>query len=132
MSIYDNTSAFGLMPPEMQAEMKAHYAAGGKIEFYGGSEWRLIDPAWPNNCVYRAVKSATTPDVIAWDRLPAWVQWVARDGNGISWGFGENPKKYNTGWYAVTAPRRIDDFPGIVQIGTCSWEDSFQQKPEGL
>jgi hypothetical protein len=27
--------------------------------------------------------------------------------------------------------RRIDDFPGIVQIGTVDWKDSKQRRPRG-
>jgi len=26
--------------------------------------------------------------------------------------------------------RRIDDFPGIVQIGTCDWTESKQRRPK--
>jgi hypothetical protein len=61
-----------------------------------------------------------TQDVIAWDRLPNWVEWVARDMDGSVW-------CYEAGG---AVHRRIDGFPGIVQVGTCDWKDSKQRRPK--
>jgi hypothetical protein len=71
-----------------------------------------------------------TQDVIAWDRLPDWVEWVARWSDHTVWGFKGEPAMGSVGWYGTKA-LRIDDFPGLVQIGTCDWKDSKQRRPRG-
>ena len=74
---------------------------------------------------------AKTQDVIAWDRLPDWVQWVARDEGGEVWGYDEEPEYRVDGWVFESTIARIDDFPGIVvQIGTCDWTESKQRRPQ--
>jgi hypothetical protein len=83
--------------------------------------------------IYRTVPLPKTQDVIAWDRLPDWAEWVARDKfDGYVCCYQNAP--YREGdWWAVDANdvRRIDDFPGIVQIGTCDWTESKQRRPRG-
>jgi hypothetical protein len=73
--------------------------------------------------------------VIAWDRLPDWVEWVARDEiDGAIHAYDANePWLTAEGgvWLTSWDYRRIDDFPGIVQIGTVDWKDSKQRKPRG-
>jgi hypothetical protein len=61
-----------------------------------------------------------TQDVIAWDRLPDWVEWVERDALERVFALDKDG-----------SARRIDDFPGIVQIGTVDWKDSKQRRPRG-
>jgi len=60
-----------------------------------------------------------TQDVIAWEKLPDWVEWVARDMDGSVWGYEAGGAVH----------RRIDGFPGIVQIGTVDWRESKQRRP---
>jgi hypothetical protein len=78
--------------------------------------------------------SLKTQDVIAWDRLPDWVEWVARDESEEIHAYDNNDpylQGKNDEWLTVGHYRRIDDFPGIVQIGTCDWKDSKQRRPRG-
>jgi hypothetical protein len=75
-----------------------------------------------------------TQDVIAWEKLPDWAEWVARYENGRVFTLPTEPFISGTGWWvAFSLPlyRRIDDFPGIVQIGKCDWRDSKQRRPRG-
>jgi hypothetical protein len=73
-----------------------------------------------------------TQDVIAWDRLPEWAEWVARNNSGGVWAYQKEPCMLSIMWDNVSGDfRRIDDFPGIVQIGTCDWKDSKQRRPRG-
>jgi len=132
-TIYNNTSAFGLMPDHLRDELQAHHAAGGELEWYGPEGWQPSRPFWIHNIIYRAVKSAPTPDVIAWDRLPAWAKWVARDSDGRVFAYNRVPGLGSSIWKLGDGEcRRIDDFPGFVQIGTVDWTDSLQQRPEGV
>lgn len=64
-----------------------------------------------------------TQDVIAWEKLPDWVETVMRDENGKVFASYTNYPLNGSGI-------RIDDFPGIVQIGTCDWKDSKQRRPQ--
>jgi hypothetical protein len=76
-------------------------------------------------------------DVIAWERLPDWVEWVARDEGGVVWGYDEEPEcnggsRRGGGWWMFESfSLRIDDWPGIVQIGTADWSESKQRRPRG-
>jgi hypothetical protein len=72
-----------------------------------------------------------TKDVIAWEKLPDWVEWVARDDDGTVNCFNPDPVLGSVNWYvtSLSKSRRIDDFPGIVQIGTVDWKDSKQRRP---
>jgi hypothetical protein len=77
--------------------------------------------------------SLKTQDVIAWEKLPDWVEWVARDMDGCVRSWKDQPEVRSTKWmppYPSYPPIRIDDFPGIVRIGTCDWKDSKQRRPK--
>ena len=74
--------------------------------------------------------------MIAWDRLPEWVEWVARDKRGEIYCGDVEPVVNDTHdvWVLNMSRnfRRIDDFPGIVvQIGTCDWKESKTRRPRG-
>jgi hypothetical protein len=95
------------------------------------NDWPREMENFLDHCVYRTVPLPKTQDVIAWDRLPNWAEWVARDkfDDFVSCYENEPHQEYN--WWAVDTirARRIDDFPGIVQIGTVDWKDSKQRRP---
>ena len=63
--IYTNTSAFGLMSEEMQAQMKAH---PGPWDVYSYRSWGNCDnPSWYDGDIYRAVRPPEPPKVYeAW------------------------------------------------------------------
>jgi hypothetical protein len=80
--------------------------------------------------IYRTVPLPKTQDVIAWEKLPEWAEWVSRNDVGAVYAHRLEPNKNASCWFSPGMDRRIDDFPGIVvQIGTCDWKDSKQRRP---
>ncbi len=131
----NNRVPYGLLTDEEKAALHEHEKAGGKLE-----AWLVVDGWLPSvsvgprysDWVYRTVPLPKTQDVIAWDRLPDWAEWVARDGDGEVLGHSLEPNiSRDSTWLAHGERRRIDDFPGIVQIGTCDWKKSKQRRPRG-
>ena len=57
--VFTNTSAFGLLPPQMQAEFRAQRDAGAVIiEYDGGGEWAKTNARiFFLNKVYRVVEN---------------------------------------------------------------------------
>lgn len=130
-----NRVPYGLLTDEEKAALHEHKKAGGEFEYYDDVLlwWEKTRPSWIEYYVYRPVPIPKTQDVIAWDRLPDWVEWVARDASDYVIAF-ENEPLPATGWWVMDEnreARRIDDFPGMVQIGTCDWKDSLQRRPRG-
>jgi len=122
----NNRVPYGLLTAEEKAALHEHEKAGGEFLLCTNRyEWiPMYDPDWVNRCVYRTVPLPKTQDVIAWDRLPDWVEWVARNNSGEVWAYDAER------FYTYNGRRiRIDDFPGIVQIGTVDWKDSKQRRP---
>ena len=125
----NNRVSYGLLTDEEKAALHNHYEAGGNILVFVAleREWhqKSAQNVWPN-LVYRTVPLPKTQDVIAWDRLPKEAEWVARNNLGEVWAYDAER------FYSYNGRRiRIDDFPGIVQIGTCDWKDSKQRRPRG-
>jgi hypothetical protein len=123
----NNRVPYGLLTDEEKAALEAHEKAGGKVEYWTGAMWYEAQSHPTFGCVYRTVPLPKTQDIIAWERLPAWVEWVARGAHGAVFGYGKEPNLCGAGSSIV----RIDDFPGIVvQIGTVDWQDSKQRRPK--
>jgi hypothetical protein len=134
----NNRAPYDLLTYEEKAALHDHKKAGGEFLFKAPSRglWQSVwGPWWCVEYVYRTVPlPEKTQDVIAWDRLPDWVEWVARDMDGCVWSWKDQPEVRSTKWmsqYPSYPSTRIDDFPGIVQIGTCDWKDSKQRRPRG-
>jgi hypothetical protein len=123
-----NRVPYGLLTDEEKAALHEHEKAGGEFERYAPADlggWCYSIPEWCDESIYRTVPLPKTQDVIAWDRLPNWVEWVARNNSGEVWAYDAER------FYSYNGRRiRIDDFPGIVQIGTCDWRDSKQRRPQ--
>jgi hypothetical protein len=121
----NNRVPYGLLTGEEKAALHEHEKAGGG--FCVTRPLPVSEAAgtsWVPDAVYRTVPLPKTQDVIAWDRLPDWVEWVARNNSGEVWAYDAER------FYTYNGRRiRIDDFPGIVQIGTCDWTDSKQRRP---
>jgi hypothetical protein len=138
----NNRVPYRLLTDEEKAALHAHMEAGGKIEGFLEAEWSpILRPSWHSRGIYRTVplpaqrseqSSLKTQDVIAWDRLPDRIEWVARDANGEVNGYAKEPHtdEYDDQWLVDFDYTRIDDFPGIVQIGTADWKDSKQRRPQ--
>jgi hypothetical protein len=122
----NNRVPYGLLTDEETAALVKHK---GGVEQYTSCGWRdhVMHKVSYHPCVtYRTVPLPKTQDVIAWDRLPAWVQWVMRKESGHVWGYDEDR------WSNFSGRNiRIDDWPGIVQIGTADWRESKQRRPRG-
>ena len=128
----NNRVPYGLLTDAEKAALHEHEKAGGKVEYWAGAMWHHAIPIWNGDVTYRTVPMPKTQDVIAWDRLPDWAEWVARDKFDDFVSCYENEPHQECNWWAVDVEigaRRIDDFPGIVQIGTCDWRDSKQRRP---
>jgi hypothetical protein len=127
----NNRVPYGLLTDAEKAALKEHEKAGGKIEVWHHETGWFAPSTLPpfRDSIYRTVPLPKTQDVIAWEKLPEWVEWVARDGDGMVLGYVSDPSLQLSGWYGPGGTR-IDDFPGIVvQIGTCDWRDSKQRRP---
>ena len=127
----NNRVPYSLLTDEEKAALHEHEKAGGEFKYWCG-EWEQVKPSWIFSLVYRTVPLLKTQDVIAWDRLPDWVEWVARDESRKVNCSDVEPKYCVAHWlYRMpTDVRRIDDFPGIVvQIGTCDWKESKMRRP---
>ena len=123
----NNRVPYGLLTDEEKAALHDHEKAGGAFEYWACNGWEQMKPTWFYNITYRPVPLPKTQDVIAWDRLPDWVEWVARNNSGEVWAYDAER------FYSYNGRRiRIDDFPGIVvQIGTVDWSESKQRRPRG-
>ena len=122
----NNRVPYGLLTDEEAIALREHEKAGGEFEFYWSGVWSKCGPSWSNEDIYRIVPLPKTQDVIAWEKLPAWVEWVMRKESGHVWGYDEDR------WSNLSGRNiRIDDWPGIVQIGTVDWKDSRQRRPRG-
>ena len=130
----NNRAPYGLLTDEEKAALHEHEKAGGEfvVAGYDGRAWPRETENFLDHCIYRTVPLPKTQDVIAWDRLPDWVEWVARDEKGSVWCYGADPVISEVVWtsYGRSNFRRIDDFPGIVQIGTVDWTESKQRRPK--
>jgi hypothetical protein len=131
----NNRVPYGLLTDKEKAALHEHEKAGGEFERYAPADlggWCYSIPEWCDESIYRTVPLPKTQDVIAWEKLPDWVEWVARDADGEVWVFNSKPDRLSICWTSDgdDGARRIDDFPGIVQIGTCDWRDSKQRRPK--
>jgi len=133
----NNRVPYDMLTDEEKAALHEHEKAGGAfvVAGYDGRDWPREMENFLDHCVYRTLPlPEKTQDVIAWEKLPDWAEWVARDENGRVFTLPTEPFISGTGWgvaIALTLYRRIDDFPGIVQIGTCDWKESKQRRPRG-
>jgi hypothetical protein len=128
-----NRVPYGLLTDEEKAALHEHNEAGGRFKVHysdGAVEVNFMGDTY-KDWVYRPVPLPKTQDVIAWEKLPDWVEWVARDESGKVHCSDVEPAIYVAHWmyHCPGDVRRIDDFPGIVQIGTVDWKDSKQRRP---
>jgi len=134
----NNRVPYGLLTDEEKAALHEHEDEGGTLKLcHNGTDWvsfenRIWVPR-QDYVVYRTLPLPKTQDVIAWEKLPDWVEWVARNNSGGVWAYQKEPSMLSIIWDNVSDDfRRIDDFPGIVvQIGTCDWTESKQRRPRG-
>jgi hypothetical protein len=128
----NNRVPYGLLTDEEKAALHEHVKAGGEFETHAGTSWWPEgNTPWHHKLVLRTVPLPKTQDVVAWEKLPDWVEWVARDETGWVWCYRLEPEACTLVWSSpFEKHRRIDDFPGIVQIGTVDWRESKQRRPK--
>lgn len=126
-----NRVPYGLLTDEEKAALHEYEKAGGEFTVLcADGEWRKVELAYSLGSIYRTVPLPLTQDEIAWDRLPVWVEWVARDVDETIFVHEIEPEELSHIWSSPGDKRRIDDFPGIVQIGTVDWTESKQRRPK--
>ena len=129
----NNRVQYGLLTDEEKAALEYHQKVGGEFWFsICGQLWEKTTQFHRcNGGTHRTVPLPKTQDVIAWEKLPDWVEWVARDMGGEVFCFTTEPDFEYDHWQGtVGKDRRIDDFPGLVQVGTVDWKDSKQRRPQ--
>ena len=127
----NNRVPYSLLTDEEKAALVKHK---GGVEQYTSCGWQdhVMHKVSYHPCVtYRTLPLSKTQDVIAWDRLPAWVEWVARQQDNRVYAAAIDMEIYAGLWISQSGVTRIDDFPGIVFPGTCDWRDSKQRRPRG-
>jgi hypothetical protein len=130
----NNRVPYGLLTDAEKAALREHEKHAGAFKVSLGEDaWAgVLNPTWNRERVYRTVPLPKTQDVIAWDRLPAWVEWVARDIDGKVFMYDAPPDLRGDEWVSRFAVQgSINDFPGLVQIGTVDWRESKQRRPRG-
>ena len=132
MSIYDNTSAFGLMSPEDQAAMQDYFTHdAGEIVYYSmnGRQWsRTCTPSWSFHSVYRAVKPEPKPiTVLAPDHMPDWDEvWIAADEYGEVWCYDDKPECRDSVWVSRGAEMaQLHLCFRLADRGTVDWDKSL-------
>jgi hypothetical protein len=127
----NNRVPYGLLTDEEKAALHEHEKAGGEFEIHAGTSWWPEgNTPWHHKLILRTVPLPKTQDVIAWEKLPDWAEWVARDRDGEVFSYDAEPRLHEREWGGRGQHARIDDFPGIVQIGTVDWKDSKQRRPK--
>jgi hypothetical protein len=132
LDMTNNRVLYGLLTDEEKAALHEHEKAGGAFEIHAGTSWWPVgNTPWHHKLILRTLPLPKTKDVIAWEKLPEWVEWVARDGDGTVCAYDEEPECRGDEWvFGGSECTRIDYWPGIVQIGTCDWKDSKQRRPK--
>ena len=133
LDMTNNRVPYGLLTDEEKAALHDHEKAGGVVQHYQANTWFNCAPSWLHNVIYRTVPlPEKTQDVIAWEKLPDRFEWVARDENGEVNGYVGEPytDECDNQWFVYLDYARIDDFPGIVRVGTCDWTESKQRRPQ--
>jgi hypothetical protein len=127
----NNRVPYGLLTDAEKAALHEHEKAGGEFEIHAGTSWWPEgNTPWHHKLILRTVPLPKTQDVIAWEKLPDWAEWVARDRDGEVFSYDAEPRLHEREWGGRGQHTRIDDFPGIVQIGTVDWKDSKQRRPK--
>ena len=127
----NNRVPYGLLTDEERGALHEHEKAGGEFEIHAGTSWWPEgNTPWHHKLILRTVPLPKTQDVIAWEKLPDWAEWVARDRDGEVFSYDAEPRLHEREWGGRGQHARIDDFPGIVQIGTVDWKDSKQRRPK--
>ena len=128
MTIFDNTSAFGLMDKALKDEMRAW--PHGHLIYSAQGTWMTYAPKWGIGHIYRAIPAPLTKPSVDWAILSDKIAGIARDENGLIYAFLEKPCLGATVWssdenYWQLHPELLPS----VTPGTCDWRDSWVPNP---
>lgn len=111
------------------------YADGQPIEFRseGGDMWsHAAFPAWNwNSFEYRiAPTPPPEPDVVPWYIIQSNWTWCARDENGETWFYEDEPDELTNGWSLSFGKSVNADDVIKIQNNGMPWRESKQKRPE--
>lgn len=127
---------FGELSREEQHALFDAYLDGKEIEVITDADtmWRVITiPCWSLVSTYRIKPVPLTKPSIDWSAISKECKYLARSKSGYGYLFKHRPHiMYNVGWAGqISSPIAAEVFTSYV-AGTCDWQDSLIQRPEGV
>jgi hypothetical protein len=55
--------------------------------------------------------------------LPDWVKWIAKDSNGVWWGYSVEPLRNDSGWYE----NEVGDYIRLQEDNSDGWQTSLRK-----
>ena len=55
--------------------------------------------------------------------LPDWVNWIAKDSNGVWWGYSVEPLRNDSGWYE----NEVGDYIRLREDDSDGWQTSLRK-----
>jgi hypothetical protein len=123
-TIFNNTSALGLMPEDVQKSLK-QWQHGHELYTMGG--WKtIVEPSWLSSSVYRA-KPAPPPTKpsINWSHVAEEYNWLARDRCGTPYLYKKEPRRIHEQWVACGEFAKEASNFASYQPGNCDWAMSL-------
>lgn len=120
--------------PRAHAELIKQWADDDSLEIEywspGLNSWQPAEtPTWEPTTKYRL--KPTKPS-IDWSQVAPEYKWLARDASSLcGYLYKNKPHKDKGSWNALGAVARADAFTSY-RPGTCDWEDSLVERPEGV
>lgn len=109
----------------------------GEVHYFSASCRGFVgtdDPAWAYTAVYRLMPAPATKPSIDWSHVSKDFKWLAQDEDGVAYLYSEKPTKDGEEgrWtYEGGELREVSVFASF-KPGTCDWEDSLVQRPDGV
>lgn len=128
---------FGELSREEQHVLFDAYLDGKEIErdeAPANSMWRVIlMPCWNLVSTYRIKPVPLTEPSIDWSAVSKECKYLARSKSGYGYLFKNRPHMmYNVGWAGQTSSLSAAEVFTSYVAGTCDWQDSLVQRPEGV
>lgn len=125
---------FGELSREEQHALFDAYLNGKEIERVDDNIWRVILlPCWSLVSTYRIKPVPLTKPSIDWSAVHEEYKYLAQDRSGYGCLFKNRPHMmYNVGWADQTSSHSVAEVFTSYVAGTCDWQDSVVQRPEGV
>lgn len=83
--------------------------------------------------IMNRVYDKVTPTLYDWRNVPEWVQYLATDADGITYGYANIPwvsdEFSNWDYGGSTCAEEMEDMSGILSL--VDWKQSLEKRPEG-